>query len=126
MGASETFEIWTDHKNLQYFRKPQKLNRRQARWMTELSEYHYNLLHKPGKTHGKPDGLSRQPDLKKGEDDNENVILLKEEHFRQHSLESFKATSPPESKPLEEQRTELSKKLLQVKRNSGKNTKKES
>ena len=27
MGTSETFEIWTDHKNLQYFRKPQKLNR---------------------------------------------------------------------------------------------------
>jgi hypothetical protein len=54
--------------------------------MTELSEYHYNLLHKPGKTHGKPDGLSRRPDLKKGEDDNKNVILLKEEHFRQHSF----------------------------------------
>jgi hypothetical protein len=46
MGASETFEIWTDHQNLQYFRKPQKLNRRQAHWMTELSEYHYDLLHK--------------------------------------------------------------------------------
>ena len=27
MGTSEPFEIWTDHKNLQYFRKPQKLNR---------------------------------------------------------------------------------------------------
>ena len=27
MGASEDFEIWTDHQNLQYFRKPQKLNR---------------------------------------------------------------------------------------------------
>jgi hypothetical protein len=31
MGASEHFEIWTDHQNLQYFQKPQKLNRRQAR-----------------------------------------------------------------------------------------------
>jgi len=40
MGASEDFEIWTDHQNLQYFRKPQKLNRR---WVTELAEYHYNL-----------------------------------------------------------------------------------
>ncbi|SJL14247.1 uncharacterized protein ARMOST_17703 [Armillaria ostoyae] len=30
MGAAVDFEIWTDHQNLQYFRKPQKLNRRQA------------------------------------------------------------------------------------------------
>ena len=27
LGAREVFEIHTDHKNLQYFRKPQKLNR---------------------------------------------------------------------------------------------------
>jgi len=25
------FEVWTDHKNLEYFMKVQKLNRRQAR-----------------------------------------------------------------------------------------------
>lgn len=30
MGATQEFEIFTDHKNLEYFRKPQKLNRRQA------------------------------------------------------------------------------------------------
>ena len=30
-GAQTKFEIWTDHKNLEYFMKVQKLNRRQAR-----------------------------------------------------------------------------------------------
>ena len=30
-GAQYKFEIWTDHKNLEYFMKAQKLNRRQAR-----------------------------------------------------------------------------------------------
>ena len=30
LGANEPVEIWTDHQNLQYFRKPQKLNRQQA------------------------------------------------------------------------------------------------
>ena len=30
-GAQLKFEIWTDHKNLEYFMKAQKLNRRQAR-----------------------------------------------------------------------------------------------
>ena len=30
-GEQTKFEIWTDHKNLEYFMKAQKLNRRQAR-----------------------------------------------------------------------------------------------
>ena len=30
-GAQYKFEIWTDHKNLEYIMKAQKLNRRQAR-----------------------------------------------------------------------------------------------
>ena len=30
-GATEKFKIWTDHKNLEYFMKAQKLNQRQAR-----------------------------------------------------------------------------------------------
>ena len=30
-GVQTKFEIWTDHKNLEYFMKAQKLNRRQAR-----------------------------------------------------------------------------------------------
>ena len=29
-GAQFKFEIWTDHKNLEYFMKAQKLNQRQA------------------------------------------------------------------------------------------------
>ncbi|SJL02936.1 uncharacterized protein ARMOST_06277 [Armillaria ostoyae] len=59
MGALEDIEIWMDHQNLQYFRKPQKLNRRQARWVTELAEYHFVLKHKPGTANVKADLLSR-------------------------------------------------------------------
>ncbi len=47
MGAAKDVEIWTDHQNLQYFRLPQKLNRRQVCWVTELAEYHFTLRHKP-------------------------------------------------------------------------------
>ncbi len=43
MGAAKDIEIWMDHQNLQYFRLPQKLNQRQARWMTELAKYHFML-----------------------------------------------------------------------------------
>jgi len=35
-GAVIKFEIWTDHKNLEYFIKIQKLNRRQAKWASTL------------------------------------------------------------------------------------------
>ena len=35
--AQFKFEIWTDYKNLEYFIKAQKLNRRQARWALYLS-----------------------------------------------------------------------------------------
>ena len=31
LNMRELFEIWTDHKNLKYFREPHKLNGRQAR-----------------------------------------------------------------------------------------------
>ena len=53
LGAKEPVEIWTDHQNLQYFKKPQKLNCHQARWVMEISEYIIQLYHKPGKTMGK-------------------------------------------------------------------------
>ncbi|SJL10435.1 uncharacterized protein ARMOST_13821 [Armillaria ostoyae] len=82
MGALEDVEIWTDHQNLQYFRKPQKLNRRQARWVTELAEYHFILKHKPGTANVKADLLSRRSDHDQGEDDNGDITVLSPEHFR--------------------------------------------
>jgi hypothetical protein len=81
MGAKHKFEIWTDHANLQYFKKAQKLNRRQARWLTELQEYDFTLHHLPGKANSKADILSRRPGFNKGEDDNEDTILLPESLF---------------------------------------------
>ena len=82
MGTPLPFEIWTDHQNLEYFRKPQKLNRRQARWVTDLASYHFTLHHHLGRTHVKADLLSRRAGHDKGESDNEDVTLLKPELFR--------------------------------------------
>ena len=31
LDAIEKFKVWTDYKNLKYFREPKKLNRQQAR-----------------------------------------------------------------------------------------------
>ena len=80
--TGKEFEIWTDHQNLCYFRKAQKLNRRQARWVMELGEYNFTMHHKPGKTNIKADILSRRADHNRGEDDNKDVTVLKDEWFR--------------------------------------------
>jgi len=47
-GTTIKFKIWTDHKNLEYFIKAQKLNRRQARWALYLSRFDFMLKHVPG------------------------------------------------------------------------------
>src|SRR5215813_8420998 len=61
-GAHCKFEIWTDHKNLEYFCTAKKLNRRQSRWSLFLSRFDYALHHRPGRSMGKPDALSRRAD----------------------------------------------------------------
>ena len=77
--AKFKFEIWTDHKNLEYFMKAQKLNWRQARWALYLSRFNFTLKHVPGMKMGKVDGLSRRPDWKVGVDrDNKNQVVIKD------------------------------------------------
>jgi len=61
-GAQTKFEIWTDYKNLEYFMKAQKLNRRQAQWALYLSRFDFTLKHVLGTKMEKVDGLSRQSD----------------------------------------------------------------
>jgi len=78
-GAQYKFEIWTDHKNLEYFMKVQKLNRRQARWALYLSWFDFILKHVAGSKMGKADGLSRRADWKVGMDkDNDNQVVIKD------------------------------------------------
>jgi hypothetical protein len=72
-GSPTPFEIFSDHKNLQYFMTNQKLNPRQARWSLELAEFNFTLIHKPGSTMICADALSRRPDYDKGDSDNSDT-----------------------------------------------------
>jgi len=58
-GTHFKFEIWTDHKNLEYFMKAQKLNQRQAQWALYLLRFDFILKHVLGAKMEKADGLSR-------------------------------------------------------------------
>ena len=87
-GAKDWFEIWTDYKNLEYFMKAQKLNRRQARWSLYLSRFDFALKHVAGKSMGRADNLSRRVDWAEGvERDNENQVMLKEEWLEVRAME---------------------------------------
>jgi len=86
-GARHPVKIWTDHKNLEYFMTAKKLNCRQARWFLYLARFDFRLIHRPGRSMGKPDVLSRRPDHCKGASNNEDVVLLRPELFAIRALE---------------------------------------
>jgi len=84
------FEIWMDHKNLEYFMKAQKLNRRQTRWALYLSRFDFVLKHISGTKMGKADSLSRRPDWEVGvERDNEDETLVKKEWLENRRTEKI-------------------------------------
>ena len=79
-GATEKFEIWTDHKNLEYFMKVQKLNKKQARQALYLSRFSFMLKYVLGSKIGKADSLSRRPDQEIGvKKNNKDEMLVKPE-----------------------------------------------
>jgi len=88
-GAIIKFEIWTDHKNLEYFIKAQKLNKRQVRWALYLLRFSFMLKHVPESKMGKADSLSRRLDWEVGVDkDNEDKVLVKSEWLEVRKTET--------------------------------------
>ena len=63
-GAMHKIQVYTDHKNLEYFANAKTLNRRQARWAQELAAYDFKIIYRPGTKNGKPDALSRRPEFR--------------------------------------------------------------
>ena len=80
LRAEHTLTIHCNHKNLTYYRMPQRLTQR-ARWWTNLSRYNYQLIHIPGAKLTQADTLSCCPDHTQGEEDVELVTMLPEDLF---------------------------------------------
>ena len=55
------FHLKTDHEALIYLQKQRDLNRRQTRWVSELSPYSFTVEYRLGVTNP-ADGPSRRPD----------------------------------------------------------------
>ena len=78
-GTKFKFEVWTDYKNLEYFMKVQKLNRRQARCVLYLLRFDFTSKYVPEIKMGKIDRLNRRLDQKIGiEKDNNNQVFIKD------------------------------------------------
>ena len=92
-GTKFKFKVWIDHKNLEYFMKAQKLNRRQACQALYLSRFDFILNHILGTKMEKADGLSKKPDWKVVvEKNNENQVLIKNHWI--HSLSEVVIEEP--------------------------------
>jgi reverse transcriptase-like protein/integrase-like protein len=75
LGANHPIHVQTDHKNLQYFRQPQKITGRQAWWMEFLQDFNFVLDHIPRHSNTVADLLSRRKDLNKGVDSQTRILL---------------------------------------------------
>ena len=64
----------------------------------ELAEYEIELFHKPGKTMGKADAMSRMAGMETGENDNTDITLLKPDMF----ISLLQTIDSPESDILEQ------------------------
>ena len=56
-------EVYSDHKNLEYFSTAKSTSRRHARWTATLAPYQYTITYKKGASNGEPDALSRRLDI---------------------------------------------------------------
>ena len=57
-GSPHKIKVFSDHMNLRYWRDPQKISRRVAREVLELSEYDLEIHHIKGTSNGRADALS--------------------------------------------------------------------
>jgi predicted aspartyl protease len=72
------FEVITDHKNLEYFTKKQKMTERHVRWADELSKYgNMRIRYRPGKENVRADALSRR-DQDMPQDDQDDRLATRE------------------------------------------------
>jgi hypothetical protein len=61
-GNKETVTVFTDHRNLEYWKASRTFNCRHSCWYLTLAPYNFVIMNRPGKQSHKPDALSRRAD----------------------------------------------------------------
>ena len=77
--VGQYFEVWSNHRNLVYFRKKQHLGETQMRWAYKLNDFSFDIIHKPGKEQVQSVALScREQDIPCDVDDDQIAHQLLE------------------------------------------------
>ena len=106
-GVKHKIKIYSDHKNLQYWKSPQHINQRIAREVLELSEYDYKIHHVKGKENTQANALLWRPDYYQGEEDNKVIVVFPEEVFTRIQQVDTSVIKPQSDKELSQQETVL-------------------
>ncbi|QRW22886.1 Retrotransposable element Tf2 protein [Rhizoctonia solani] len=61
-GTAHPITVFTDHRNLEYWKESWTFNHCHARWHLLLAGYNFQIVYRPGKQSGKPDALSQCSD----------------------------------------------------------------
>ncbi|QRW18196.1 Retrotransposable element Tf2 protein [Rhizoctonia solani] len=86
-ATDRPIQVFTDHRNLEYWMQARTFNQRHARWRIFLSDFNFEIHYCPGKRSGKPDALSRRSDYV--DTPPEPEVMLPTEVFANTSEEEF-------------------------------------
>ena len=88
-----TFEVITDHKNMEWWTTMQDLNRRQARWSLYLSWFDFKVTYRKGESM-QANALSRfSTDHVSDREDNHQITVVGPKHFQTVAAAHYKPAS---------------------------------
>jgi hypothetical protein len=91
VDADPPVTVFSDHRNLTFFKSSQKLSRRQARWQEVLADFNFRIQYRPGPEMFVADALSRDPSLSTSHGDPERevnvAVLLPPNRFQEEPRE---------------------------------------
>ncbi|QRW25224.1 Retrotransposable element Tf2 protein [Rhizoctonia solani] len=99
-ATDRPIQVFTDHRNLEYWMQARTFNRRHARWRIFLSDFNFEIHYRPGKQSGKPDALSRRSDYT--DSPQEPEIMLPAEVFANTSEEEVEIVTEIRTKLKED------------------------
>ena len=80
LSTPHIITIYTDHKNLTFYRSAHRIMQQVAWYLGELADYHFTLVHKP-KTSNCVDAFLQWPDHNNRAFNNEDIVVLGLELF---------------------------------------------
>ncbi|QRW16907.1 Retrotransposable element Tf2 protein [Rhizoctonia solani] len=99
-ATDKPIQVFTDHRNLEYWMQARTFNQRHARWCIFLSNFNFEIHYCPGKQSGKLDALSRRADYVEAAQEPE--VMLPAKVFANRSEAELKIVTDIQAKLRED------------------------